>query len=119
MKHLKTYESLDTNNLKVQEVILKYGKEDAAKFLDFLLKGKYIIFKQSMFTKTGNYEYADNGGEVTRIFYIDNSGCMIARLDEDNTYLDLMINRSVVYYEKGDLDIDAAEMILTTDKYNL
>ena len=120
MKYVKDYNTSRANYVDVQEIIQKYD-DRCAKFLNFLLKGKHITFKNCIRAKSNNYHddnISEYSGVVTFITVINSNGFIIARIDNDSKF-DLIINRSEVYYYDGYLDFDEAEILLNVDKYNL
>lgn len=119
MKHLKLFDNYNSNSnsLTVEWVVDKVGKEKAAKILTHLFKGKYVTFEDSMVAKSEYPSIGTNSGTVDYVFYISSSGFIVARIDDD-TYSDLIVDRSTIFYE-GELDFDGANVLINVDKYNI
>lgn len=119
MKHIKEYNNkyFFIDDMSVVDIIKKIGYELTAKYLSKLLEGKYVTFVNSIIAK-GDLAYRNtNSGTVDKIFYIDTSGFIIARINGD-IYSDLVINRSKIECDE-ELDYDRASMVLDIEKYNL
>jgi len=121
MKHIKIYEDL-TNIINVDDIIEKYGYDNAEFFLKFILKGKKVKIINGYDSKQNINEEVI--GILTNIFYISTSGFIIARFEnavfKNGIYLDrdIIINRATISCDKY-LDFDTADMIIKSKKYNL
>ena len=118
MKHIKIYENF-TNIIIVEDIIKKYGNEDAEFFLKTLLTGKYVKITDGYVTKYKNMDvtvsHVSINGVVERIFYISTSGFTIIRFEDET---DIVINRSKIYCDDY-LDINSVDMLINSKKYNL
>lgn len=111
MKYLKKYGF--KRFIEVAKIISLYGEEDAAIFLNVILKNKFVKVTNGILSLRNESDKKE--GDVQKIFYIDTSGFMILRFVNDN---DIIINNaSLQTYE--DLNYELGELAINSKKYNL
>jgi hypothetical protein len=119
MKYIKTYENL-YQPILVDDVIEKYGNEDAAEFLNYLLKNKEVIINKDLYEPRGTKlkrKKSKNKGVVRNINYFKSENCM-GVVFKGNAGTAFVINGTAIY-SKEFLDVNDADMLIQSKKYNL